>query len=215
MAVAAIIAAAGASSRAGVGPSKVLRPIGGVTALDRVIATLRQIPDISRIVVACRPEDRASVRGVEIVDGGASRHQSVKNALASLSSQPPEFVLIHDAARALVTQELIEHVLAAAYEFGAVTAAIPAVDTLVSAKSGTVGDYLDRSSIQQIQTPQAFCWDLIKRGHEAYCPEAPDDAILVSSFQPVRLVLGSRLNFKLTTSEDFELAEALVEKSFR
>jgi 2-C-methyl-D-erythritol 4-phosphate cytidylyltransferase len=145
------------------------------------------------------------------VGGGASRSESVRNALDAVPDA--SIVVIHDAARPLVSEELVRACIAAV-EAGAdgAVAAAPVTDTIKEADSdGNVIRTLDRSTLWSIQTPQAFRADVLRRALQGDVANATDDASLVESLGgTVRIVESSPRNFKVTWPEDLERAESLL-----
>ena len=140
--------------------------------------------------------------GVRCVPGGPRRRDSVAAGLAEVGNA--EIVVVHDAARPLVSPELIEAVIAAARAHGAATAAIPCVDTIKRVEAGMVVETLNRSALVAVQTPQAFATSLLRRAH-AVAPEldASDDCLLVERLgEPVAIVAGEVGNRKITHPED-------------
>jgi 2-C-methyl-D-erythritol 4-phosphate cytidylyltransferase len=134
----------------------------------------------------------------------------VRNGLAVLHRC--EYVLVHDAARPLVTPALIEASLHAAREYGAALCAIPVTDTVkLAEKDGAVAATLDRDGLWLAQTPQAFRLELLLRAHAATEEDATDDAGLVEDLGvPVHIVSGAHRNIKVTTPADLVIAEALL-----
>ncbi len=149
------------------------------------------------------------------VAGGRTRQQSVRNALAALSDSV-EWVLVHDAARALVPPEVVRRVLTA-LEGGAlcVVPAIAPHDSLRHLTKEGRNAPLDRAEVRLVQTPQGFTVAALRRGHEmAEAETATDDATLVESTgEAVTLVEGDPRAFKITHPLDLALAEALVSRS--
>jgi 2-C-methyl-D-erythritol 4-phosphate cytidylyltransferase len=156
------------------------------------------------------PSD-ADARGIRRIAGGVARSESVRNALAA--APDADIVVIHDAARPLVTEELVRRCVAAV-ESGAdgAVAAAPVTDTIKEAdSSGRVVRTLDRSALWSIQTPQAFRADVLRQALGGDVANATDDASLVESLgADVRIVESSARNFKVTWPEDLERAEALL-----
>jgi 2-C-methyl-D-erythritol 4-phosphate cytidylyltransferase len=151
----------------------------------------------------------------EVVDGGAERFDSVANALARVPAGV-EFVAVHDAVRPLTPAAVIDAVFAAAREHGAAVAAVPVADTLkrVDAETKRVTGTVPRAGLWQAQTPQALRRDWLA---DAYARRAEwtagvtDDAQAVEALgHPVVVVPGSPVNFKITTREDLDLAEAVL-----
>jgi 2-C-methyl-D-erythritol 4-phosphate cytidylyltransferase len=122
-------------------------------------------------------------------------------------------VLVHDAARCCVTQEVIDRVVAGVINHGAVTAAVPVVDSLCRARDGVIQGYVDRTDAWAIQTPQGFVATDLMKAHTAAREEgtqALDDAALVATFRPVHIVQGDRFNIKVTQPEDLSVAGSIV-----
>jgi 2-C-methyl-D-erythritol 4-phosphate cytidylyltransferase len=219
-AVAAIIPAAGMGSRlsaaAPPGPPKALRLLAGRTILQRSVDVLADEVDL---IVVAAPADRLErlhfhrpgVR-IVVVGGGATRQESVRNALGALSESVTH-VLVHDAARALVPGAVVRRVLAALRDGARCVVPVVAVpDSVrgVTADGGTAP--LDRAAIRLVQTPQGFTVDALRRGHAAARTElATDDATLVEATgETVTLVDGDPLAFKITHPLDLLLAEAVL-----
>lgn len=225
---AAIIPAAGRGSRIGLKTPKTFIDLGGQPLLALTIAIFAASRRISLIQPVLPRTHLARFRcGIleqsswptcrPAVAGGRERQDSVAAGLRALPDGI-EYVVIHDGARPFATTALVERVLAAARRHGAALAAVPVQDTVkrVSADfflDGTV----DRRSLWLAQTPQAFSVGLLREAHanaRAAGIEATDDAALVEQLgHPVRVVPGSRLNFKITTREDLVLARMLVERA--
>lgn len=221
--VIALIPAAGIGQRLGQPVPKALVTIHGRTLLTHTIEKLRAAGCIDKIVVAYTPKFRAvfeqAVGGdVHLVAGGAERQESVALALQfaerELQLGPNDLVLIHDAARCLVEPELVTNIVRSAKQSGAASLAVPAIDSLVKIIETNGqrlwGNGVDRKTVWQIQTPQVFRFDLLKRAHAEGCIGATDDASLVAAFHPVCLEQGSALNIKVTTPEDLKLAALLL-----
>lgn len=220
---AVIIPAAGQSSRFGGIEKKPFVSLDGRPIWLRSAELFWSRPEVSRVYVVISPEDRDSFRSrfghlllfsnAEIVDGGAERFESVANALAKIPSEI-EFVAIHDAVRPLVTPRQIDAAFSAAREHGAAMLGVPLADTLKRIEGTTIVETIPRAGLWQAQTPQVFRRDWLV---EAYANRAKlgtaitDDAQLVeASGHPVVAVAGSGSNFKITTKDDLELAEAVV-----
>jgi 2-C-methyl-D-erythritol 2,4-cyclodiphosphate synthase/2-C-methyl-D-erythritol 4-phosphate cytidylyltransferase len=143
-----------------------------------------------------------------IIAGGAHRQDSVRNGLAKASL---DIIAIHDAARPMVTPDIIERSIEKAAEMGACIAAVPVIDTIKSASDEVVAATVDRSSLYSVQTPQTFRVELLRRAYEqAYADGfyATDDAALVERLgEKVAIVPGSYENIKITTPSDLAIAE--------
>ena len=214
-----LLVAGGRGERAGAGPLKQFRELAGVPLLLRALRPFASHPDVTHIVIAlpaehaaAPPDWLAELKGpaVTLVAGGTERAESVRHALAALP-RSAEIVLVHDAARPFVNADVLSAVIAAAREGGAALAAVPLADTLKEADTSgaVVRRTLPRQALWRAQTPQGFRRDILEAAHAAACAGATDDSMLVEATGVnVRLVPDSSLNFKVTTSDDFALAEA-------
>jgi 2-C-methyl-D-erythritol 4-phosphate cytidylyltransferase len=221
--ISVILPAGGAGKRMRAGGPKVFIKLAGKPILIRALEAFRGIGGIREIVLALPPrriskaisEFGGAFRrlGVtKIVSGGAERQESVANALAVVSSRA-ELVLVHDAARPLVTKKEIRAVLKAARSSGAAIVALPARDTVKQVgRGGKIERTLDRSNLWQALTPQVFKAGLLREAHaKSRGRRATDDAQLVERLgKKVVVVPGSASNIKITTREDLRLAEALL-----
>ena len=219
---AAVIVAGGSGSRMGAasgGVRKQYLELLGEPILLWALRPFLEHPEVAATVVVLPPEDVASAPRwlrelpVEVVPGGAQRADSVRHGVEAVPAGP-ELVLIHYGARPLVTRAVVDRVLRAAVEGGAV-AAIRATDTLKEAdEEGRVRSTPDRSRLWHAQTPQGFPLPLIRELHararaEGWSPT--DDAALCERYGvPVRLVEGSPENLKVTRPVDLAIAEALA-----
>ncbi len=212
----ALVVAAGRGERLGSGGPKAFVPLAGRPMLDWSIDALRQVAAIEQIVVAL-PEGFEAPQGTVGVVGGAARSQSVLNALAAADPRA-ELVVVHDAARPLVSGELIEACIAALDQDGrwdAAIAAAPVKDTIKRSADGVgVLETPSRSELWAVQTPQVFRRAALESAldrPEAELAAASDDAMLVEADGGrVRLVHCVRENFKVTTAADLALAEQLL-----
>jgi 2-C-methyl-D-erythritol 4-phosphate cytidylyltransferase len=225
--VTAVIAAAGSGQRLGAGGPKALVPLAGRPLVEWSIAACRAAAGVRSIVVACPPGHAHELGGDDlgVVDGGSTRAESVANALEAVGT---ELVAIHDAARPLVTSELIEGVvgsLVADPEADGAIAAVPVTDTVkrtrftLSPCEGSnadlvIGETLDRGRLWAAQTPQVFRTEALRRALAAYPkdgPAATDEAMLVeASGGRVLIHPASSQNLKVTTPLDLRVAEALL-----
>lgn len=210
----ALIVAAGLGERLGASSPKALVKLAGRPLLEWSIDTLSSVAAIERIVVAL-PAGVDAPTGTVGVEGGAVRSQSVLRALAAAGEGDP--VLVHDAARPLVTKELIEDTLAAVAGDGvdAAIAAAPVTDTVKQADGdGLVTATLDRSTLWAVQTPQVFRRAALERALDVpteVLANATDDAWLVErTGGRVVVVPAPKDNLKVTTPVDLLLAELLI-----
>lgn len=196
-----------------------------------VIHTLESFdihPEIDAIAVVCVKEWQEDlkilIRKFElnkvkwIIDGGKTRQESTYNALTVLQdvTENDDIVVIHDSARPLITGRIISENIKGALEYGAVDTVIPATDTIVKSTDGNViSDVPARRELYQGQTPQSFKYSIIKEAHEAALKNNIDNAtddcqLILNTDKPVHLIMGDKLNFKITTQEDLLLLKAIV-----
>src|SRR5688572_16676019 len=205
----ALLVAAGSGERLGAGRPKAFVVLAGRPMLEWSLDALRDA-GIDEIVVAAPPHE--SVAGVTIVEGGATRSASVRAALAAA---PPGDVVVHDAARPLVTPDLFAATLGALSDADCAVAAAPMMDTVKEAgEDRFVTGTLDRSRLWAIQTPQAFRRAALERALDVgdeLLAQATDDAWLVErTGGTVRVVESTPANLKVTTPHDLRLAELLL-----
>ena len=178
--------------------------------------------DVAQTLLVIAPEDREALQakmganlallGIELVEGGAERHDSVAAALSRVQPEV-EYVAIHDAARPCLADEWIDAVFAAAIRTGAAILATPISGTVKRVgKDQTIDETVPRDGLWEAQTPQVFRRQLIL---DAYArrggPPATDDAQLVERLgQRVTIVPGSPMNLKITTRDDLRLAAAVL-----
>jgi 2-C-methyl-D-erythritol 4-phosphate cytidylyltransferase len=217
MSTVAVVPAAGSGERLAAGAPKAFVNLGGRPMLEYALDGLRNSGVVDSVVVAVPPKrtDQAKlVFGGDaiIVAGGADRTESVRLALAAIGDA--EFVLVHDAARALTPSSLIVRVVAALQAgHPAVVPGLPVSDTIKAVDAnGVVLGTPERSGLRAVQTPQGFQAEVLRRAYErAAAGGFTDDASLVESIgTPVQMVEGDPLAFKITTPNDLLLAEALL-----
>lgn len=216
-----IVPAAGLGTRLGAGGPKALHLVAGTPLLVHTLRRFTALDLLDAAVIAFAPGYESEFRerlakafpGVAFcaVEGGATRQESVRRALAVLS-RGTEIAVIHDAARPFVSAAVIRDTIAAAREYGAATAAAPVVDTiLVGDEKEFLVDTPERKTLWACQTPQAFRVDLIRNSHKQAANdgfEGTDDASLVRRIgRPVKLVPSDRGNVKITTPEDIAYAQ--------
>jgi 2-C-methyl-D-erythritol 4-phosphate cytidylyltransferase len=242
MKVFVIIPAAGLGTRMAAAPSamgkkpaatKQFAELGGTPILMHTLQKFVNSPESSEIYVALRSSEMEGFRArlqeeskgnlpkrVRVVEGGEHRQQSVANALAAISAAPDDVVLVHDAVRPFVTEEIISGVVAAAEKYGAAIAGVPAVDTVKqverTAEGALITATLPRERVVLAQTPQAFRYDVLKKAFDEATADGftgTDEASLVErSGHEVAVVMGSSRNIKITTPADLELAEFYLRK---
>src|SRR5919109_2463329 len=215
----ALLVAAGSGERLGAGRPKAFVVLAGRPMLEWSLAAIRAA-GIEHIVVAVppdgvRPLESTSLKGSDppiVVRGGATRSHSV---LAALAVAPPGDVVVHDAARPLVTPDHFRAALAALEHADCAIAAAPLTDTVMEAgPDRLVTATLDRTRLWAIQTPQAFRREALERAlavDDAVLAQATDDAWLVErAGGTVRVVESTPANLKVTTPLDLRLAEHLL-----
>lgn len=207
----ALIVAAGSGERLGASRPKAFVTLAGRPMVQWSVDALRAVPSVERIVVAL-PEGESAPEGTTGVPGGSVRSASVRAALAAAGPGDP--VIVHDAARPLVTPEAVEGTLAALTdgEADAAIAATPVADTIKEADAqGTVRATLDRSRLWAVQTPQTFRRAALERALDVdddTLAAATDDAWLVErTGGTVRVVSAPPENLKVTTTADLQRAE--------
>ncbi|MBX6320196.1 MAG: bifunctional 2-C-methyl-D-erythritol 4-phosphate cytidylyltransferase/2-C-methyl-D-erythritol 2,4-cyclodiphosphate synthase [Rhodospirillaceae bacterium] len=218
----ALVVAAGRGQRLGGEVPKQYLPLAGVPVLRRSLDAFLGHPGIAGARVVFHPDDRdryaAAVAGLDLpppVAGGATRQQSVLNGLESLAEFGPDVVLIHDAARPLVSRDIIDRTLAALDRAPGAVGAVRGADTVKRDDgAGRVAATVDRAGLWRAQTPQAFRYGPILAAHRAAAGRdggATDDAAIAEAAGlPVAIVPGSEDNFKITTAEDLRRAERLL-----
>ncbi len=221
---AVILPAAGQSSRFGGKEKKPFTSLGGRAVWLRAAELFWTRDDVSRVYVVISPTDRelfeirfrphlAFANGT-VIDGGAERFESVANALAVIP-EDVDFVAVHDAVRPLCPKEHIDAVFKAAKEHGAAMLAVPVADTLKRVDAiNKIVETVPRTGLWAAQTPQVFRRDWLveayaKRG-ELTVPITDDAQLMEAVGRTVVVVPGHASNFKITTQDDLELAEALV-----
>lgn len=211
----AIIVAAGRGTRLG-GIKKQFLEIEGKSVLKRSVEKFVKA-GISDIVISTMSEDLKFVEEmfsdikdiVRVVEGGATRQQSVTNAFNVCSKGG--IVLIHDAARPFVSIENIKNVISMAEKTGAATLAVSSTDTVKFVENNLIKHTLDRNKIYLVQTPQAFSKELYKKALKEVVGDYTDDCQLIEKIGvDVTIVEGSRDNIKITTPEDLEYAKILA-----
>ena len=209
-------------------PSKQFFELHGTPIVIHTLRVFARNRQINQIVVALRKNEMERFNRqlekenlsakVEVVEGGEHRQESVANALARLSAAPDDVVLIHDAVRPFVADEIIANVIQEAQKHGAAIAGLPAVDTIKqverAAEGAIITSTIPRERVVQAQTPQGFRYDLIKRAFDGAAADSftgTDEASLVERLgESVWVVMGSARNIKITTPADMELAEFLM-----
>jgi 2-C-methyl-D-erythritol 4-phosphate cytidylyltransferase len=235
MKVVVIIPAAGlgtrmASAAKGKKPAatKQFTELGGVPILIHTLRRFAASPEVSEIYIALRGNEIEGFRArlekeakdilrkkIRLVEGGEHRQHSVANAIASVAASDDDIVLVHDAVRPFVTEEIIRDVIRAAEKYGAAIAALPAVDTVKQVERTSDGALIvatiPRERVVLAQTPQGFRYGVLKKAFDEAAADGfvgTDEASLVErSGHAVAVVMGAARNLKITTPGDMELAE--------
>jgi 2-C-methyl-D-erythritol 4-phosphate cytidylyltransferase len=225
--VGAVVVGAGHGRRLG-GVEKAFLAVAGQPLVAYSLEVLEASALVDRVCLVVssasvpRARDLVRERGwrkvVAVVGGGAERQDSVRAGLEAIGEC--DYVLVHDAARPLLTERLIDDGLAAATRWGAALAATPLRDTLKrvagDAAGGRVVETVDRSGLWAAQTPQVFRTQLLRAAYDAVGPAAgafTDDAALVAAAgYPVYVYPGDAANVKVTLPEDVPIVEALLRR---
>lgn len=216
--MAAVIVAGGGGRRMGGAVRKQYLEVGGLAILRRAIVSVTRTPRVHQVVLVLPPDDLAAPPpwlaelGCTLVAGGAERGDSVWNGLTAVS-RDVGYVLIHDGARPFVPAALVEELLGQAPR--AAIAAVPVTDTIKEVgEDGVIVGTPDRARLWQAQTPQGFPLRELLRAYRLARREgfaATDDASVFERYAgPVRVVMGSYRNLKVTHPEDLPVAEALA-----
>lgn len=219
---AVLLVCAGNATRMG-GIHKILHPLGDAPVLAHSLRTFCICESVAELIIVCREQDLNEFRmvlddlqlslPVTLAKGGSTRQQSVKNGFSAITTNA-EYVAVHDGARPLVRRADIEQVIADARRTGAATLGVPAKDTIKIVREGVITDTPDRSTLYQTQTPQVFRRALYEQAAEQAQQRGQDftdDCQLVEALGvQVTMTTGSYTNIKLTTPEDFAIAEALL-----
>ncbi len=220
----ALITAAGRSSRMG-GDKKEFILINNIPVIIHAVMPFENSSLIDRIFITYasgqkesfeRIIEKADFRTpVTLVEGGEARQKSVYNALLAMGKDPPDIVLIHDGARPLLSEELLESVIESTAVNGACVPVIPLIDSLKkTSEDGIITGHPDRNSFKSAQTPQGFYYSKITEAHrEASMEEKEylDDTEIYSRFKgKVSTVEGSDQNRKITYITDLQFVNAVI-----
>ncbi len=218
----AVIVAAGSATRM-CGVDKVMTPLGGEPIVLKTVKAFQNCEAISEIIIVTRQdllqdimglcEKYDKVRGVLV--GGSTRQESVEIGVAALSKKV-KLVAVHDGARPLVTDSLIDRVVRAANTYHAAVPVIPVKDTIKIVEGGVVNSTPDRTKLNAIQTPQVFDRDIIMAALEKARIDqvsVTDDSSAVEYIGfTVKTVAGDEKNLKITTPVDLKIAEIFLEE---
>lgn len=217
MSVAVIIVAAGRGRRLGGEIPKQYLPLRQKSVIRRSVEVFLREDAVSWLIPVIHPDDRVlcaealaglqDSRVLPAVAGGDTRAISVRRGLEALQSYEPNLVLIHDAARPFVPQEVIRDVITALETSDGACAALPVIDALWNSQEGLAQAPIPREGLWRAQTPQGFVFDRILSAHRNHDGTGADDVVVArEAGLDVRLVLGSEQNYKITTQTDLERA---------
>ncbi|MGP8154814.1 MAG: 2-C-methyl-D-erythritol 4-phosphate cytidylyltransferase [Smithella sp.] len=223
----AIIPAGGAGTRLKSHVAKQFLLLDGLPILVHTLKVFQESKEIDDIIVAVPPDELVSIRQELIekygltkvtatVAGGNQRQDSVRNCLYAIAGEC-DLVVIHDAVRPFVTEELIRQVIDAARVTGAASAGVKAKDTIKeTTEDNNVVYTVPRHNLWLTQTPQAFKFELLKEAYNVACDEkfyGTDDASLIERMgKEVKIMEGFYANIKITTREDMMIADVLMKK---
>lgn len=220
----AVILAAGSSSRMGGDITKQFCEINGLPVVARTLIEFEKSPFIDEIILVAKADEMCNYDGFvekygitkpfKVVEGGQTRQESARFGSDAVNGKS-KFIAIHDAARCLITQEMIARICHSAYLHGGAILAVKAVDTVkLGDKSAFIDSTPDRKLTWQAQTPQVFKTNAFRAAtyvarDEKF--EGTDDASLLEHIGiPVKLIEGSRENIKVTEPMDIYFAEAIL-----
>ena len=218
----AVIVAAGSASRMG-GIDKVMAPLNGEPMIVRTVRAFQNCDAISEIVVVTRQDLILPITSLcaqmdkvqAVVAGGSSRQESVHLGLNALSGKC-KLAAIHDGARPLISWQVIDRVVRAANTYGAAAPAIPVKDTIKVVQGGVVKETPDRASLQAVQTPQVFDFDILRgalKKAKQDGAQVTDDCSAVERIGlTVKIVEGEERNLKVTTPLDLKIAQLFLEE---
>lgn len=223
MSAAAIIPAGGKGTRTELEIPKQFHQVNNKELIVYTLEVFQKSPNIDEIIIAAIPDwieklnelsDKYALTKVsKIVEGGITRQDSVYNALASKQFVDDDIIIVHDAARPLLTQEILERTIETAKTDGTAVTAIKAKDSLFNGDDN-VKAYLERENVYYAQTPQVFRYKILieafkKAQNDKFI--GTDEAMLVlRNGKEVKIVKGSAINFKVTDREDLEMFESIV-----
>lgn len=217
-----IIPAAGQGKRMGTNINKLFLKIAGETIIRRTISVFQNMESCNEIYVAAHPKEVDKMRNhlkdfskvVDVIAGGEERQDSIYEVLKVM--QDAEIIMVHDGARPLVTEEIVQRLYRQTLIHHAAVLAVPVKDTIKSVKEGIVQETYDRSTVWQVQTPQSFEKEILINSYKFAKRRyyiGTDDASLAEKYgYDVYITDGDYNNIKITTEEDIVIAEAILER---
>lgn len=222
----AVVVAAGNSQRMGL--NKTMMPLAGRPVILHVLDVLGSVTEISRVVIVTNSENLSQLESlvdtdpihvpIELCLGGDTRQASVRNGVG-IVGEDVDFILIHDAARPLITADVVERGVSLAMSAGAAIAGVPVTDTIKRVDSThVIQETVDRSTLTAAQTPQIFRREWLQRAYrrvdssDSIGPFTDESALLEWAGFTVHVFPGSKENIKLTTPIDVALAETILSR---
>ena len=218
----AVIVAAGTASRMG-GLDKIMEPLGGEPLLAKTVRAFQECAAIAEIVIVTREDLILPVKNAvaamdkvtAVVVGGKDRAESVNLGLNALSPKV-KLAAVHDGARPMITVRLIDRVVRAANLYGAAAPGVPVKDTVKIAELGIVKSTPDRKTLQAVQTPQVFDFDMLRGALKYVRTEGiaitDDCSALEAMGMKIKMVEGDEQNIKVTTPMDLKIVRLLWEE---
>lgn len=218
----AIVVAAGKGERMHSEVKKQFLPLLGMPVLSHTLEAIEKSSKVSEIILVVSEEDLLTAKDIvlssglekvsKIISGGKSRGESVKKGLQEVS-EASSVVLIHDGVRPCVSVSLIDECIKNAEKYGASALGVKPKNTMKKIdQNGFIAETVDRETLLEIQTPQCFGKEIIKKAYENFDPSATDDCVLVEQTGvKVHITQGSYANLKLTTREDLIMLSSLID----
>lgn len=225
MKITAIIPAAGSGTRYSSDKNKLFENLSGTPVIVHTLKKISAVKEINNIIICTSVDlieeikqlvsDFNFTKADNIILGGKTRQESVFLGLQEAKKLNPDFILIHDGARPLISEEIIKNSIDSAVKNGASVVAVPSKDTIkrVNAQTNQIIETLNREELWNIQTPQVFKFKEILEAHEKFKgQDFTDDAALLEELKiPVNIITGSYKNIKITTTEDLQIAQVLID----
>ncbi|MBE5750035.1 MAG: 2-C-methyl-D-erythritol 2,4-cyclodiphosphate synthase [Clostridiales bacterium] len=206
-----ILACAGKGARVGYDKNKLLVKVNGSTCLERTLKVFLDSKLIDQYIVTSSPEDFDEITSLvgsfaTVVLGGATRTESIKNALRETEDG---IVLIHDGARPFVDKRIIADCIASVNNFGSAVTAYPSRDTVIRGEDGEIKNYLGKSDLYSVQTPQAFFVNDIKKAYDLAGDRVfnDDGEVYMQYIAKPHIVNGNSDNVKITFRDDMSLLD--------
>ena len=231
MRMVAVVLGGGVGQRLGAGIPKQLLTLGGQTLIERCVAAFDQAPGVDEVLVVMARGYTGQVEAMlaggryrkvtGVIEGGVTRPDSTRAAISAIAANGPDDcgVLLHDAARPLVDQQIIAACVASLQVHDAAGVAVPASDTIVITDNGVMQSMPSRERLLRCQTPQCFRLSVITRAHQLAAADPDfiptDDCGVVLRYLPdvdVHIVPGSERNIKITYPQDLAVAEVMLDR---